>query len=209
MIACDPYVSPARSESAVFVYANRRSEPNYYLCSLRGAYPHGKPNERGQKQFSHRLLPRLYEQIHGRYGFSLQAADIEARRSSGGLCPALSRRNCRLRLWSDQPFGPGSRSEDRCLPILKITASRTEGSARAAETAIQRDGRHRRLGLVKHYRPSRVSPPCEARPFCESMMWAQDGRLPACAHHLRPFGSSRWSPERLTKPRANGTGLRG
>jgi len=72
MIACDPYVSPARSESAVFVYANRRPEPNYYLCRLRGAYPHGNPNERGQKQFSHCLLLRLYEQMHGRYGFSLQ-----------------------------------------------------------------------------------------------------------------------------------------
>ena len=71
VIASDPYVPRARSDGAVFVYANRRSELNYYLCRLRGAYPHGNPDERGQKQFSHCLLPRLHEQVYGRDGFSL------------------------------------------------------------------------------------------------------------------------------------------
>ena len=47
VIASNPYVPRARSDGAVFVYANRRPEPNDYLRRLSGAYPHGYPNERG------------------------------------------------------------------------------------------------------------------------------------------------------------------
>lgn len=57
MISSDPYMLPAWPRSAMFVYANRRSKPDYYVCRLGGAYSHGKSNERRQKQFSHfRLL---------------------------------------------------------------------------------------------------------------------------------------------------------
>jgi hypothetical protein len=60
MVSGDPYVPRTRPVRAVLVNADRRPELHYNLRRLHGADPHSKPDERGNEQFAHLLVPPVF-----------------------------------------------------------------------------------------------------------------------------------------------------